>query len=102
MGIGSVISFFMMSPKSLAVFSDRRNVSAVNDVFASSNRRGPVGSQERNQLCDFFGAVGATERNPAKRIHEILTRGSRISPRLRRQPLDQSFGCLSFGESGRN
>src|SRR6266446_10056666 len=98
MGIGSVISFFIMSPKSFVVFSDRRDVSAVNDVFASDDRRGPVGSQERNQLRDFFGSVGAAERNPTKRIHEILTRGSRISPRLRRQPLNQSFGCLGFCE----
>ena len=37
-----------------------------NDVFASSDRRRPVGNEERHQLCDFLGPVWASERNSAQ------------------------------------
>jgi hypothetical protein len=46
--------------------------------------------------------VEASKWNSAQRIHQTLTCGSPVSPRLCRQPLDQSLGSLGFGESWRN
>src|SRR5262245_178203 len=46
--------------------SDCGDGSAINDVFASCDRRRTVGNQERHQLCDFLGPVRASEWNPAK------------------------------------
>src|SRR5215813_6208397 len=55
----------------LAVLSDRGDVSAVNDVFASSDRGRSIGNEKCNQFCDFCRSAGATERNPAQRIHRL-------------------------------
>src|SRR2546430_12257577 len=86
----------------LHALSDRGYVSAVNDVVATGYRRGAVGSEERNQLRDFVGSVGSTQRNSAQRIHQTLTCGSRVGSRLRCQPLDQFLRGLRFCESGRD
>ena len=60
------VSFpFIMSFLSF-VLSDRRDVSAVNDVLASRDRRCPLGSEERNQFRDFLWSVGSAQWNPAK------------------------------------
>src|ERR1700730_2536410 len=42
------------------------NGSAVDDNFSAVDIRSAVGYQENNQLGDFFGATGATDRNAAK------------------------------------
>ena len=81
-------------------FLDCRNVAAVDNKFASGDRRSSVGNQERNQFCDLIRSAGAAEWNPAQRVHQTLPRGSRVSSGFRRQPLDQCFGGLGLGESG--
>jgi hypothetical protein len=66
------LSFVLTDPKDSNVLhvlvdpSDRRNVSAVNDKFASGDGRGSVGNEEGNQFCDFIRSAGATERNPTQ------------------------------------
>ena len=82
--------------------SNRGDVPSVDDVFASSDRTCPVGSQECHQFGYLFWPVGASEWNSAKCIHQSLPRGGCVSARLRCQPLDESLRSFGFGESGRN
>src|ERR1043166_2185946 len=42
---------------------DRRNCSAVNDVFASGDRGSTVRCQKRHQLGDFVRAIRPAERD---------------------------------------
>src|SRR4030095_16333862 len=100
MGLGSFISFLTRS--STLLFSNRGNVASVNYVFASRDGRSPVGCEEGNQLRDFLRPVGATERDSAQRIHQVLSRCSRVSFPFLCESLYQSRGRLGFGESGRN
>ncbi|MDX6530428.1 MAG: hypothetical protein QOH41_2718 [Blastocatellia bacterium] len=45
---------------------DRRNCSAVNDVFASGDRGSTVRCQKRHQLGDFVRPIRPAERNAAE------------------------------------
>jgi len=72
-GAGIVVFSFIVVAE-FFVFSKLLDIPAVNDVLAPRNRGGPVRSQERNQLRNFLGPIRAAKRNPAKRLHEILTR----------------------------
>src|SRR4029077_21180978 len=61
---------------------DCRNGSPVDDNLSAVNIRSPVGDQDSNQFGYFFGTTGATDRNPAQRIHQPLSCGVEVCPRV--------------------
>ena len=81
-------------------FSDSGNVSTVNDVFASGDRRSPVGCEESNQFGDFLRPIRAAKRNSAERMHQVLSRCSRVSFRFLCESLDQSRGFPAMAVRG--
>ena len=73
---------------------DRRDRAAVNQVFASVDRRGPVGDEEGDQLGDLFRTFGPADGDASQRIHEALAR--RILERARQTSADLQLVGMRF------